>query len=133
MRIPQITGLYYITHVNNIPSILRRGILSHERVLEEGIDYTPIYDEDIVRNRRDKKAPDGNSLWHFFVLSIYHILKLFLFNLLTDLTSLSPQGMRPTPRQRSFRRGMDGGSFEILPKTRSRWTIGTKRTDPRGR
>ncbi|HEY42098.1 MAG TPA: DUF4433 domain-containing protein [Dehalococcoidia bacterium] len=65
MRIPEITGLYYITHIENIPSILQRGILAHEKIIEEGVEYTPIYDEQIVNNRREKQTPDGHSLWHF--------------------------------------------------------------------
>lgn len=61
---PQITGLYYITHIDNVPSILQYGILSHERVLAEEIQYTRIYAEDIVVNRRDILTPDGKSLWN---------------------------------------------------------------------
>ena len=60
-----VKSLYYITHVNNIPSILERGILAHEVVVREGVDFTPIYDTAIVSNRRDKIAPDGSSLWEF--------------------------------------------------------------------
>jgi O-acetyl-ADP-ribose deacetylase (regulator of RNase III) len=60
-----IRELYYITHVDNLQSILERGILSHERVIKENVKYTPIYDEQIVLGRRDKKAPDGRSLWSF--------------------------------------------------------------------
>ena len=60
-----IKGLYYITHIDNVPSILRRGILSHERVETEGVQYTPIYDEAIVAARKDKLAPNGKRLWSF--------------------------------------------------------------------
>jgi O-acetyl-ADP-ribose deacetylase (regulator of RNase III) len=56
--------LYYITHINNINSILEKGILSHEMIQSEGIKPTPIYDEDIVTNRKEKRV-DGKSLWHF--------------------------------------------------------------------
>jgi hypothetical protein len=65
LKRPEITGLYYITHINNIPSILRRGIYCHERIEEEGVDYTRIYDEGIVGNRRGIHVPDGRSLWKF--------------------------------------------------------------------
>lgn len=61
----QTKNLYYITHVNNIPSILDKGILSHERVERETVEYTRIYDEEIVTNRQHKLAPDGRSLWSF--------------------------------------------------------------------
>lgn len=61
----RIEGLYYITHINNVPSILKEGILSHERVQAENIQFTPIYDAEIVENRRGIKTPDGKSLWSF--------------------------------------------------------------------
>jgi len=62
---PQITGLYYITHIDNVPSILRRGIFCHERIEEEKIEYTRIYNEQIVANRKDIQTPDGRTLWKF--------------------------------------------------------------------
>lgn len=65
MTLPQILGLYYITHIDNVHSILQHGILSHERVLAENIPYTHIYAEDIIANRQDIQTPDGHSLWHF--------------------------------------------------------------------
>lgn len=57
--------LYYITHINNIQSILKEGILSHERIIQKNIHFTPIYNLDIVSMRRDKKTPDGKSLWEY--------------------------------------------------------------------
>lgn len=60
-----IKGLYYITHIDNIPSILKLGILSHNMVEKEGLHYTPIYDAQIVSNRHAIKVPDGRTLWSF--------------------------------------------------------------------
>ena len=57
--------LYYITHIDNVPSILERGILSHDRVEEDQLKYTPIYDEQIVANRQSRLVPDGRTLWSF--------------------------------------------------------------------
>ncbi len=65
MKTPKIRALFYITHIDNIPSILRNGILSHERILNEKIPYIPIYDEQIVTNRKNILAPNGKSLWNF--------------------------------------------------------------------
>lgn len=65
MKRPVITGLYYITHIENVPSILERGILSHECIEAGNVKYKRIYDEGIVANRHKINAPDGNSLWHF--------------------------------------------------------------------
>lgn len=64
-RKPEIKSLYYITHINNLPSILQHGILSHRLVQERGIPYTQIYDAEIVSNRQAKIAPNGKSLWDF--------------------------------------------------------------------
>ncbi len=61
----KLRGLYYITHIENLPSILQRGILCHRRVEEEKIKFTPIYDSDIVKERRDKQLPGGRNLWDF--------------------------------------------------------------------
>jgi O-acetyl-ADP-ribose deacetylase (regulator of RNase III) len=58
-------GLFYITHIDNLSSILRRGIFCHERITREGIQFTPIYDEAIVAGRHQRKVPDGRSLWSF--------------------------------------------------------------------
>ena len=57
--------LYYITHINNLQSILEKGILSHERIEQLELKYTSIYDEEVVNIRKDKLTPDGESLWHF--------------------------------------------------------------------
>jgi len=65
MKQPTIIGLYYITHINNIRSILRHGILSHQSILDRGIQFTPIYDADIVANRNLRRTPDGRTLWKF--------------------------------------------------------------------
>lgn len=61
----KLRGLYYIAHINNLPSILEKGILCHRRVIEEKINFTPIYDEAIVNSRKDKKVADKGSLWDF--------------------------------------------------------------------
>jgi hypothetical protein len=60
-----IRNLYYITHRENVGSILRHGILSHEEVQGGGIDYTAIYDTEIVSRRSSILTPDGRSLWGF--------------------------------------------------------------------
>ena len=65
MKTVHVKGLYYITHINNLPSILQRGILSHQRIQDEGIEFTPIYDEQIVADRGNRTTPDGKSLWRF--------------------------------------------------------------------
>jgi len=61
----EIKGLYYITHIDNLPSMLERGILSHGLIESEGIKYTRIYDKEIVTNRKSILTPDGRNLWGF--------------------------------------------------------------------
>lgn len=60
-----IKNLYYITHISNIPSILKNGILSHDEVEKQQVDFTPIYDTQIVSNRKEKTIPDKESLWNY--------------------------------------------------------------------
>jgi O-acetyl-ADP-ribose deacetylase (regulator of RNase III) len=58
--------LFYITHVKNIESILEKGILSHNRVKELGIQSETIYNKDVVSKREKITVPDdGRSLWSF--------------------------------------------------------------------
>lgn len=65
MLAPNIRALYYITHIDNLPSILSRGILSHARVRTEGIQDTTIYLPHLVSKRRERYTSDGKSLWHY--------------------------------------------------------------------
>ena len=60
-----IRELYYITHIDNVRSILMNGILSHSRIMERDVKYTPIYDECIVSRRKEIKTPNGKTLWDF--------------------------------------------------------------------
>jgi len=61
----KLRGLYYITHIDNLPSILNKGILCHKRIEEERIQFTSIYDAEIVENRKNINTPDKRSLWDF--------------------------------------------------------------------
>ena len=65
MRTFDLVELYYITHIDNLPSILDEGILSHTRIEELNVPSTPIYNKDIVSRRKDKSTPDGKSLWDY--------------------------------------------------------------------
>ena len=60
-----IRNLYYITHVDNLPSIFEKGILSHQRIRSEGIQNTTIYLKHLVNKRRQKYTSDGKNLWHY--------------------------------------------------------------------
>ena len=60
-----INSLFYITHVENLPSILRHGILSHSQVVAQNVPYEAIYDTAIVSNRKEKMTSAGRSLWDY--------------------------------------------------------------------
>ncbi|GAB4532300.1 MAG: DarT ssDNA thymidine ADP-ribosyltransferase family protein [Anaerolineae bacterium] len=61
----RIENLYYIAPVENLPSILERGVLSHAEVEKQKIRFVPIYDAQIVASRQQRTTPDGSSLWEF--------------------------------------------------------------------
>ena len=65
MRTFDPVSLYYITHINNLPSILDKGILAHTKIEELNVSFTPIYNIDIVSKRKDKSTPNGRSLWDY--------------------------------------------------------------------
>ncbi len=60
-----ITELYYITHIDNLASILAHGVLSHAKMEAEGVHSTPIYDVEIVSRRNSKTTPDKRNLWSY--------------------------------------------------------------------
>lgn len=56
--------LYYITHKDNLPSILKRGIFSYDRVEAEGLHPISTYDGNGVE-QRNYKTTDGKKLWYY--------------------------------------------------------------------
>lgn len=60
-----VKSLYYITHINNLPSIFQHGILSHRQVLARNITFTPVYNAEIVAHREERLTPDNKSLWDY--------------------------------------------------------------------
>ncbi len=57
--------LYYITHIDNLPSILERGILSHNAIQAAALPYQRIDHESVNNLRASRKTPDGRSLWDY--------------------------------------------------------------------
>jgi len=64
-RRPEIDCLYYITHIDNLPSILKHGIQSHNAIEKSGIDFKAVYDPEIMVRRKSKSTPNGRTLWDF--------------------------------------------------------------------
>lgn len=61
----RVKSLYYITHIDNLASILRHGIPSHRQVDAQNIVFTPIYNAEIVAHRAQRQTPDNKSLWEY--------------------------------------------------------------------
>lgn len=59
-----IEGLYYITHIDNINSILEIGILSNSQVEQNKIYPQTIYNSQVI-GRRGEKCVNDKSLWEF--------------------------------------------------------------------
>ena len=60
-----IQGLYYITHKDNVRSILRHGILSHRQIEKHKMSPEHVYDEQIIARRGERLVADGKSLWDY--------------------------------------------------------------------
>ncbi len=65
MPTPIIKSLYYITHINNLASILRHGILSHQQMGTRRLPFEAVYNPEIVANRALRQTPSGKSLWEY--------------------------------------------------------------------
>lgn len=61
----KIKQLFYITHIDNVASILKHGIMSHRQIDETKIPFTRIYDAQIVSSRQNRQTPDSKSLWDY--------------------------------------------------------------------
>ncbi len=51
-------------HIDNLKSVLEKGILSHNRVVSEDIQPSMISNRDIVENRK-KVIVNAKSLWDY--------------------------------------------------------------------
>jgi O-acetyl-ADP-ribose deacetylase (regulator of RNase III) len=99
-RKAEIKSLFYITHVENVPSILDRGILSHGLIEAQAIPFTPIYDAAIVSNRRDKATPERASLWEYANL-YFQARNPMMYRVVQEKTTknLAVIGVKPTALQ----------------------------------
>lgn len=60
VNINHIKELHYITHIENIPSILENGILSHN--LTKSIHHNSVASQMVQQRRENKKIPGGMRL-----------------------------------------------------------------------
>ena len=67
----KIKNLYYITHIDNLSSIFERGILSHERVETEGVQFISMFKgrtdakKDINKRRKIKPEKRKKNLLNY--------------------------------------------------------------------
>lgn len=65
MQGSNIRELFYITHIDNLSSILSLGVYSHEKIKDREVHSTPIYATNIVTRRGKKTTPNGRNLWSY--------------------------------------------------------------------
>ena len=68
MHRKDLEELHYITPINNIPSILQHGILSHKRA--ERITHETVALQEVQERRKDKRLPTGKWLHDYVNLYI---------------------------------------------------------------
>lgn len=64
----ELTELHYIAHINNVPSILRLGILSNNRASK--VAHTSVAMQEIQRRRAKVAVPGGRNLHEYANLYI---------------------------------------------------------------
>ncbi len=125
----RLREFYYITHIHNLPSILREGILSHAEVERRGVEPVTVYDKGVVSWRKDKTAPDGHSLWEYANL-YFNPRNPMLYRLLMEheRTEIAVLGVRKTildtPGSFVTTGNAARSETEILPRARWRERAG---------
>ena len=56
----RVRELHYITHVDNVPSILTYGVLSHQRA--QSVQHRSVASEEVQGRRTAKRLPNGAQL-----------------------------------------------------------------------
>jgi len=62
-----IKELYFITPIDNIPSIFRHGLLSHNKIKALKISHKSIAHSDVQKLRENKEIPGGKRKLHDYV------------------------------------------------------------------
>lgn len=63
MNRSDVKELYFITYIENVPSILNRGILSHN-IISRNINFRDISESGVQERRTKKKIPGTNKSLH---------------------------------------------------------------------
>jgi|SRR5215813_10544977 len=77
----EVTELHFITSIVNLDSILRRGILSHDRAAR--IDHDSCADEGVQDRRQGKWVPNGARL-HSYANLYFHARNPMMYTLMRN-------------------------------------------------
>lgn len=77
----EVRELHFITSIENLNSILKRGILSHNRA--QRVEHRSVASEDVQNRRRWKSVPRGSSL-HSYVNLYFDARNPMMSRLLYD-------------------------------------------------
>ena len=77
----QVTELHYITPIENLASILRRGILSHNRAGR--LEHHSVALESVQDIRRGKSVPGGSTL-HSYANLYFHARNPMMYRLISN-------------------------------------------------
>src|SRR3989338_10117711 len=61
MNRSDVKELYFITYIENVPSIFKKGIVSRNKAKKERVEFKDISNSEVQDRRKDKKIP-GTSL-----------------------------------------------------------------------
>ena len=64
MNKSDIEELHFITYIDNIPSIMVHGILSHNKSMAQGLNYRDISETGVQARRAIKRIPGTNKKLH---------------------------------------------------------------------
>ena len=64
MNRADIKELYFITHIDNIKSIMRHGIVSRNLAKKKMLSFSDISEEGVQDRRSGKKIPGTNKVLH---------------------------------------------------------------------
>lgn len=63
MELKDVHAIFYITHVENLSSIMKSGILCHHKA--EAVGHVSIASEEVLSSREGKTIPNGKPLFHY--------------------------------------------------------------------
>jgi hypothetical protein len=86
MRREELEELHYITHLSNLPSILLRGILSHNNAKKLG--HISVASQ-TIQDRRDPKVVPGGRKLHDYVNTYFHARNPMMYLILKQQDHLN--------------------------------------------